>query len=117
MAAPTPNAPVPSKSGGLIPPEWSAQAADKVIDTVALVRDRTTRPAQLAARGFVYGLVLATLGIALAILLLTMVVRMWSNWVPGDVWMLYALLFALFSFFGVLLLKKANQPAPATPVD
>ncbi|MBX3314630.1 MAG: hypothetical protein KF906_09955 [Actinobacteria bacterium] len=114
MAAPTPNAPVPPKSGGLIPPEWSAQAADKVIDTVALVRDKTTRPAQVAARGIVYGLVLAVLGVAVGVLFLVMVVRMWSNWVPGDVWILYALLFALFSGAGITFLKKANKPAPAT---
>lgn len=114
MAAPTPNAPVPPKSGGLIPQEWSVQAADKVIDTVALVRDKTTRPAQLAARGVVYGLVLAVLGVAVGVLLLVMVVRMWSNWVPGDIWILYALLFAVFTLGGLITLKKANRPAPAT---
>lgn len=115
MAAPSPNAPqTPTRSGGLIPPEWSARAADTVIDTVATVRDKTTRPAQLAARGVVYGLVLAVAGTAAGILALVVVVRMYSNWMPGDVWVLYAVLAVAFLVGGFVCLARANRPTPTT---
>lgn len=116
MAAPTPNAPQPLKSG-LIPTEWSAQAADKVIDTVALVRDKTTRPAQLAARGLVYGVILGVVGVAFAVLLLILVVRLWENFLPGDVWILYAILFFAMTAAGLVFLRKANRPVAAATTD
>lgn len=111
MAAPTPNAPSSSSSGGLIPSEWSEQAATTVVDTVAKVRDKTTRPAQIASRAVVYGLMLAVAGVAAVVLLLILLVRAYSNWVPGDVWILYAVLSVLFLVAGVVVLGKANRPA------
>ena len=59
MAAPPP-APR-SGPGGVIPAEWPAQAADTIVDTIAKVRDKTTKPAIVAARAIVYGLIAAVL--------------------------------------------------------
>ncbi len=112
MAAPTQNTD-PVGRGGLIPVEWSAQAADTVVDTIAKVRDKTTRPAQLAARGLVYGIIVAVLGTAAFVLVMIGITRAWSNWVPGDVWILYALISVLFTVAGLVCLGRANRTAPA----
>ena len=95
----------------MIPAEWPGQAADVIVDTIAKVRDRTTKPAIVAARGLVYGLMALIVGTVAAVLLLIVVVHMWDNWFPGKVWILYAILFVGFSTGGLVLLRRANAPA------
>lgn len=112
MAAPT--GPVgPPRSNGVIPAEWPAQAADTIVDTIDKVRDKTTKPALTAARALVYGTLAAIVGTMAAILLLVLVVRLYANYVPGNVWPLYAGFAVLFTGAGLWLLKKANAPAPS----
>lgn len=112
MAAPTPAPPRGSSPGGVIPSEWPAQAADAIVDTIGKVRDKTTKPAIVAARGLVYGLLAAIVGAAALILVLILIVRLWANYVPGHVWIIYAIFFAVFSGAGLFMLRKANAPAP-----
>ena len=104
----------PSISAGVIPAEWPAQAADVIVDTISKVRDRTTKPAILAARGLVYGLLAGVMALVTAILVLTMIVRMWDVYVPGHVWFIYAVFATLFSVGGALVLKKASAPSDPT---
>lgn len=113
MAAPTPG-PRGSGASGMIPAEWPAQAADTIVDTIAKVRDKTTKPIIVAARALVYGLLAAIMGTVAAVLAMILVVRAWDNWVPGDVWVLYVLLAVGFSAGGAVLLRKANDTRPAT---
>jgi hypothetical protein len=40
-----------------------------------------------------------------------LVVRLYANYVPGDVWILYAVLGAVLTVLGLWLLRKANAPA------
>ena len=110
MAAPNagPSGPTPN---GMIPADWPVQAADKIVDTIAMVRDKTTRPALVAARGLVYGLLAAVVGTIAFILVITLVVRLYDVYVPGNVWPIYAVLAVLFGGAGIVLLKKANAPA------
>ena len=110
MAAPTPPRP-PLPSGGMIPPEWPAQAADTIVDTIAKVRDKTTKPAIVAARAIVYGLVAGIVATVALILLLILIVRLWDNYFPGEVWIIYGLFFLVFSGLGLFLLRKANLPS------
>ena len=42
-----------------------------------------------------------------------MVVRAYDNWMPGNVWPLYAALAVLFTVGGIVCLGRANRPAPA----
>jgi hypothetical protein len=42
--------------------DWPAQAADKIVEVVGQVRDRTTGPAITASRAVVFGLLAAVLG-------------------------------------------------------
>ena len=109
MAAPSPD---PRRSaGGMIPAEWPAQAADTIVDTISKVRDKTTKPAIVAARAVVYGLIAAIVGTVGLILFLILIVRLWENYVPGHVWIIYAIFFVAFSGGGLVLLRKANAPA------
>jgi hypothetical protein len=109
MALPTSsNGSKPSTS--MVPAEWPKQAADVVVDTIAKVRDKTTKPALVASRALVYGIVIAVVGSVAAVLALIILVRLLS-YLPGEVWTVYAALFVVFSVVGVWLLRKANQPA------
>lgn len=112
MAAPTAG-PTGPTSNGIIPADWPVQAADKIVTTIGMVRDKTTRPALVAARGAVYGLLGLVVGSVAFILLITLVVRLYDVYVPGNVWPIYAFLALGFGGGGLMLLKKAN--APATP--
>ncbi|MEO6987224.1 MAG: hypothetical protein ABI239_01095 [Aquihabitans sp.] len=113
MALPSSDRPVSSATKGVIPAEWPAQAADLIVDNIAKVRDKTTRPALVISRGLVYGLLTAVVGTIAFILLLIMVIRAYDNWVPGNIWPLYAGLAVIFSVGGIVMLGRANRPAPA----
>ena len=105
MAAPTPD------PRGIIPPEWPAQAADAIVDTIAKVRDRTTRPLIIAVRGLVYGLLVAVGGSLAFFLFLTLIVRIWDNYVPGHVWIIYAIFALVFALIGWWGIRKAHIPS------
>lgn len=113
MALPNTDRPVSSTAKGVIPAEWPAQAADLLVDNISKVRDKTTRPALVVSRGLVYGLLAGVVGVIAFILLLVMVVRAYDNWVPGNVWPLYAGLAVAFIAGGIYCLDRANRPAPA----
>ncbi len=113
MAAPTPSPRGTKAPQGVIPAEWPAQAADTIVETIAKVRDKTTKPALLAARGLVYGLVAAVIGSVAFFLLLLIIVRVWANYVPGHVWVIYAIFAVVFSTVGLYALRKANAPKPS----
>lgn len=103
----------PATTGGLVPAEWPAQAADAIVDTIGKVRDKTTKPAVTAARGVVYGTLAGIVGLVALVLVLILLVRVLANYVPGDVWLIYAALFVVLSIAGIVLLRKANR-RPAT---
>jgi len=94
----------------MIPAEWPAQAADTIVDTIAKVRDRTTKPVLLAARAVVYGLVAGVVGTIAFFLFLLMIVRWYDVWAPGPVWPIYAFFALVFSILGLWALRKANAP-------
>lgn len=102
--------PRPPDSDGVVPAEWPAQAADAIVDTISKVRDKTTQPAQVAARAAVYGLLAGVVGVVALVLLLVLAVRLWANYVPGHVWIIYAILAVAFAVPGVILLRKAKNP-------
>jgi hypothetical protein len=110
MTAPVGSSPSPA-SKGIVPDDWPVQAADTIVETIGKVRDKTTKPALLAARGLVYGLLAAIVGSLALILVLVLVVRLYANYVPGDVWILYAGVGAFLAILGLWLLRKANRPA------
>ena len=97
-----------SSLDGVVPAEWPALAADLIVDNVAKVRDRTTKPAILAARALVFGLVAAIIASIALVLVLIGLVRLLDNYLPGgEVWQAYAVLFVVFTLPGAFLLRKA----------
>ena len=116
MAAPIPPTRGTSGPQGVIPAEWPAQAADTIVETIAKVRDRTTKPAITAARAVVYGLIVVIVGTIAAVLTVILVFRVLS-YLPGPMWTVYAVFAVVFSVAGFVLLHKANRPAEATPPD
>lgn len=114
MASPTPATSGPTKADGIIPAEWPVQAADTIVDTIAKVRDKTTKPALTIARGLVYGLLAAIVGTVALIVFLVLGIRLYANYVPGNVWPIYAFFAVAFVGVGLWLLKKANTPAPSS---
>jgi hypothetical protein len=111
MAATDPGPSRVPSSSGVIPAEWPAQAADLVVDTIDKVKDRTTRPATVAARGLVYGVLAGIVGLVAVILLVIAIIRLWDVYVPGNVWIIYAMLGIAGTLGGAVLLSKANSPA------
>lgn len=121
MAAPTSGPSKPEHHGlqghidplgaNIIPADWPAQAADQIVDTIATVRHKTTRPALIAARSLVYGIVLLVTGTVLGVLLITLVIRLYDVYVPGPIWPIYAALSAVFLVTGWWMLRQANKPA------
>ncbi|MFN8017374.1 MAG: hypothetical protein U0P45_04540 [Acidimicrobiales bacterium] len=112
MAAPTP-APRAPISHGIVPSEWPAQAADTIVETIGKVRDRTTKPAIIAARSLVYGLSGAIMALVSVIILLVGITHAWSNYLP--VWILYAIYTVLFTGGGLWCLSKAKETKPDSP--
>ena len=113
MAAPNAGPSRPPSTDGVLPANWPAQAADTIVETIAKVRDKTTKPAITASRGLVYGLLAFIVGTGAAILALILVVRFYDSYSPVGVWLLYTVLAIAMIGFGVLLLRKATTPAPA----
>jgi hypothetical protein len=107
--------PVPGASSGfgLTDGDWPAQATKTVVDVVGKVRDRTTGPITTAARGLVFGLFAAILGIVVAVLAIIALVRLLDEALPSGVWLAYLVLGFVFTLAGALVFRK--RKAPATP--
>jgi len=90
--------------------DWPAQAADTIEAAVQGVRDKTTGPAITAARWFVAGLFLATMGITVVILLAIVLVRVLDLFLP--VWGAYLVLGLPLFIAGMVLLAKRHSPEP-----
>ena len=54
----------------LTDPDWAANTTDQVVRLVDNVKSKTTKPAVMAARGLVFGLLAAFLGLFALVLLL-----------------------------------------------
>lgn len=91
--------------------EWPAQAADLVVDVVDRVSSATTGPILTVARGLVYGLAALILGGALLVLVVIALIRGLDVAIPGDVWIVYTGLGALFTLVGMFAWSKRRAPA------
>jgi len=92
-------------------PDWAAQATDIVVNVVQQVRDRTTRPALLVARGVVFGLLAAILGVAAVVLVVVGLVRLVNAYLPGDVWAAHLLVGGVLTLAGLVLWTRRRSPA------
>lgn len=83
--------------------DWPAQAADKIVDVVGQVRDRTTGPAITAARGLVYGILAGILGGVCIVLFIICLVRLLDTYVVGEdnTWLAHLIVGLLFTAVGI----------------
>jgi hypothetical protein len=82
--------------------EWPRRAADTVDLVVDTIHDRALRPIFLVARAVVFGLLIATVGVALIVLLSVALVRLLDVYVfPGKVWASYLLVGGVFTLAGL----------------
>lgn len=91
--------------------DWTADVAGRIESTVSLVRDKTTVPATVAARGIVFGVVIGVLASALVLLLVIALVRILNVYLPFHphgrrVWVTYAIAAAIFFVAGAFAWRK-----------
>ena len=85
----------------------SARALDTIDTVVATVNDKAVRPAIVAARGVVFGIIIAVAGVAVGVLVLIGVVRLLTvDAFDHKVWITYLVLGGLLSALGAFLYSK-----------
>jgi hypothetical protein len=114
-------APVASRSGivGAFESDWPAEAADRIVDLVDNVRDKTTGPVQRVARAIVYGLLVAVTGIVVFVLVIIASIRALNVlvdhfWPWGHAWLPYLILGTIFLVAGAIVFRL-RRPRVATP--
>jgi vacuolar-type H+-ATPase subunit I/STV1 len=103
-------------TGANLGDEWPAKIADTAVRLVEQVRDKTTRPAIIAARALVFGLVALVIGTVAGFLFLIGTIRLVNGYLPGKVWTTYLLLGGIFTVGGALLFSlRKPRTGPVHP--
>ena len=100
--------------------DWTTQATEAVESIVLSVKEKTTVPATTAARGIVYGLVIAALGITAAVCIAIASVRFLTVYLPVGrvnghhhrVWAADLLVGLLFTLAGLFCWSKRSTKEP-----
>jgi predicted lysophospholipase L1 biosynthesis ABC-type transport system permease subunit len=101
-------------SNPLSDPNWAPQLADTIERVVGTVRDKTTRPVIMAARGVVFGLIAAFVGVFALVIALIGLLRgvqaiiEWPTSHETSVWVSYLVVGGLFCLAGAFLMSKRN---------
>ena len=88
--------------------DWTTDAADAIENAVALVRDKSVKPAQAVTKAVVFGLLAALVAIPAALLALILVFRGTVAAFQGEVWAAWLFWGAIFLAFGGLLFAKRH---------
>ena len=90
----------------------SNRALDTVDTVVATVNDRAIRPAIVAARGIVFGIIIAVTAITVVVLFCIGFIRLTT--IAGHrIWASYMVLGLLFSAVGAILYSRRGAPPDA----
>lgn len=98
----------------LTDPNWADETTDTVVRLVDQIRSKTTRPAVLVARGLVFGILAAFLGLLALILLLIAATRGLQAAIEPltdqdrAVYISYFVVGGILSLVGVLLFRKRS---------
>lgn len=98
-------------------PKWAAKQADTIVRVVDQIRDRTTRPVVVLARGLVFGLIAAAGAVTAGLLLLIASTRAlqalieWPLSHPTAVWVSYLVLGGLLLLAGSVLMRLRHSKA------
>jgi hypothetical protein len=94
--------------------QWTAKALDTVDTVVATVNDKAVRPAIVAARGVVFGIIIGLIGLVILVLLCVGIMRLLNVYIPGHhVWVSYFILGAVFCAGGIFLYTKRGSASSA----
>jgi hypothetical protein len=88
--------------------DWTTDAADAIDRTVALIRERTVEPAQVATRAIVYGLLAALIGIPAVVMTIIMLFRILVELEQNYVWAAWFTLGGIFVLGGAFCWVKRN---------
>ena len=90
----------------------SDRALDTVDTVVATVNDRAIRPALVAARSIVFGVIIAVVGITVLVIFFITIIRI--GVIAGrEVWRSYLLIGLILSAIGALLYSRRGLPPDA----
>jgi hypothetical protein len=90
----------------------SARALDTIDTVVATVNDRAVRPALVAARSVVFGIIIAVIGITVVIMFCIGFIRLTT--IAGHrIWASYIVLGLIFSAIGAVLYARRGLPPDA----
>lgn len=99
----------------LTDPDWAESTTDQVVTLVETVKAKTTRPTVMAARGLVFGILAAFLGMFALVLLIITLLRALEVGVfehvmdqSQAVYTSYFVVGGIFSLIGLFLFKKRN---------
>ncbi|MEL6891636.1 MAG: hypothetical protein AAFP84_08575 [Actinomycetota bacterium] len=99
----------------LTDPNWAESTTEQVVKLVDNVKAKTTKPAVLAARGLVFGLLAIFLGLLALVLVLITMTRMlqdlaFDSWMSREraVYVSYFAVGGILSLIGLFLFKKRN---------
>lgn len=96
-------------SAGLAGIEWPKKAADTVEMVVDALHDKAIRPAVLAVRAVVFGLVIAALATLVTVLVSIAVLRILDTYAfPNHIWASYTLLGGLLTLMGLGAWSRRN---------
>lgn len=101
----------------LTDPNWATETTDKLVSLIDNVRSQTTQKVVYAARGAVFGVIAAMLGVLIAVIAVVGLMRglqalleLAVGW-DRAVYLSYFIVGALFSLVGVVLFHKRNTAA------
>lgn len=103
----------------LTDPNWAEATTDQVVKLVDNVKAKTTKPAVMAARGLVFGLLAIFLGLFALVLLLVGLTRGLQAAIepftdqPRAVYISYLLVGGILTLVGAFLFKKRNDTSGA----
>lgn len=91
--------------------QWPTTVADTIEGVVSAFRLQVIRPLMLAARGLVFGIIVATMVLVVSVLVTVALVRVLTVYLfDGRVWASYLLLGALFTAAGVVAWTRRHSP-------
>jgi hypothetical protein len=90
----------------------SERALDTIDTVVATVNDKAIRPAVVAARGVVFGVVIGVIGLAVLVLFCVLFIRV-TTIAGHKVWASYIVLGLIFSAVGAVLYARRGLPPDA----
>ena len=103
----------------LTDPNWATETTDTIVSLIDNVRSKTTQNVVYAARGVVFGLIAALVGVfafGLFLIILTRSIQalleLVTTW-ERAVYLSYLIVGALFCLVSVVLFKKRNTASPS----